>query len=287
MDLRIWRAIAILSIARLDAAVQSNDPPPRFEVASIRQCVGTDRPSPGVSSPGRLNLPCWPLRRIIQEAYDVFAAGKVDPLNPSFPLTPLEGGPDWMNSARFTILATTPLPESPAMMRGPLMRKLLEERFGLQIHRETRDVPVYLMTIAADGPKMQPTKPGSCKNLDPLDLAQRVDERSGEWCVVTPPASQGSRIVWDVKGMSMPVLARLMNPGRPVLDRTGLTGTFDIHLEWWKPESLLPPEEAPAAASPAAPLLEAMRKQLGLRFEPGRGPREFLVIDHLERPTGN
>jgi len=88
--------------------------------------------------------------------------------------------------------------------------------------------------------------------------------------------------------MSMDVLAHLMNPGRPVINRTGLTGTYDIHLEWWDGEpsdSISAPTDAKADAG--ASLMSAATKQLGLRFEAGKGPQEYLVIDHLERPSGN
>lgn len=85
-------------------------------------------------------MSCWPLIRLIQEAYEVFAAGVVDLRNPTYPLTPIEGTPDWAGAARYSIDARAEAPESPARMRGPLMQTLLEERFGLKTHRETREV---------------------------------------------------------------------------------------------------------------------------------------------------
>ena len=263
---------------------------PRFEVVSIKECGDTDHPGPGRSSPGRLSMSCWPLRRLIQDAYDIFESGKVDPLNPAFPLTPVEGGPGWMNSARYSINAIAESPQSVAMMRGPMMQRLLEDRFALRSHRETRDVPVYLMTVANGGPKLQLTPQGACKSLDPLDLTQSLKIEPGDkpWCVITPPSKQGQTMVWDVRGMSLHVFSKMINPGLPVIDRTGLTGTFDIHLEWTiESDSSSPPDPGTATDPPGTSLIAAIRRQLGLRLDRGKGPREFFVIDHLEKPSEN
>jgi uncharacterized protein (TIGR03435 family) len=94
-------------------------------------------------------------------------------------------------------------------------------------------------------------------------------------------------MTWDVKGMSMATLSKLINPGRPVVDKTGLTGTYDIHLEWWLDESPSPSDGVAATDPPRVSFIQALRKQLGLHLEPGKGPREFLVIDRIEKPTDN
>lgn len=74
------------------------------------------------------------------------------------------------------------------MMRGPMMQALLEERFRLRAHTETRQVPVYVMTVAEGGSKLRPTEEGSCNHLDPTDLAQPANSTK-PWCIVTPPGS--------------------------------------------------------------------------------------------------
>ena len=264
---------------------------PRFEVASVKECKATDRPPPSTSSPGRLGLSCWPLMRLIPEAYEVFASGAVDPRNPSFPFMRIEGAPDWVNSARYSIDAKAESPESAAMMRGPMMQALLEERFHLKIHRETREVPVYIMTVAKEGPKLQPTKEGSCNQLDTTNLTQSLKIPPGgkPWCVVPSPVRNGTAWVWDVSGISIDVFSKLLNiAGRPVIDRTGLTGTFDIHLEWGDNDPNAPPPDGGAASEPPnTSIVSAIRKQLGLQLDSGKGPREFLVVDHLERPSSN
>lgn len=169
------------------------------------------------------------------------------------------------------------------------MQRLLEDRFHFRAHRESREVSVYIMTVAGDGHKLQATREGSCNHPDTTNTAQSLQDRPGgrPWCVITPPSRQGAKWVWDVQGMSMDVLAKLMNPGRPVLDRTGLTGTYDIHLEWWDDTASSPPDSDTPIDPPGASLIGALRKQLGLQLEPGKGPREFLRIDRLERPSEN
>jgi len=219
----------------------------------------------------------------------VFANGKLDPLNPAFPFAPLDGGPDWMNNAQYTIDARTPSPQTIVMMRGPMMQKLLEDRFKLRVHRETREVPVYFLTVAPDGPKFPPTQEGTCTPLSENDptWSPVVPAGSKPWCVVMMPAKHESRMTWDVKGMSMETFSKLINPGRPVIDQTGLKGTYDIHLEWWLDENSSMPESGAPVDPGRISFVQAIRKQLGLQFQPGKGPREFLVIDRLERPTEN
>src|ERR1700722_15790139 len=130
---------------------------PKFEVASVKECKAGDRPPPSITSPGRLSLGCRNLKMVILTAYEVFASGKVDPLNPSLPLTPMEGDPAWINSASYSFDAKSDIPQSGAMMQGPMMQALLEERFHMRTHREIREVPVYLMTLDKGGPKFRPT----------------------------------------------------------------------------------------------------------------------------------
>jgi uncharacterized protein (TIGR03435 family) len=280
-------ALILLGVIGLPLFAQNAILEAQFEVASIRECREAGTP-PVKSSPRRLTLTCWPLLRIIQDAYEVFEDGKMNPRNP-YPLTRIEGGPDWMNSAKYSINATTAEPESVAMISGPVMRKLLGERFRLKVHRETREVPAYIMTVPKGGSKLQVTKEGSCNYLDTTDPSQSLKVMPGgkPWCVITPQTKNGSHFVWDVRGMGMDVFAKLINiNGIPVIDQTGLTGTFDIHLEY----DFFPPTAADngGASDPSGTsIASAIRSQLGLQLTRGTGPREFLVIDHLERPSEN
>ena len=213
----------------------------------------------------------------------------VDRLNPGYPLTPIYGDPQWMNTTSYSITAVAAGRPSVAMMRGPMMQKLLEERFRLKVHREQRETEAYIMTIGKTGVRLKATEEGSCNYLDTTDPTQDLKALPGgrPWCVLTPPTVTGSHFVWDVKGMSIGLFARLLKiEGTPVIDRTGLAGTFDIHLEYdIAPTSST--ELGVAMDPPRTPLLSAIGKQLGLRLDLGKGSREVFVIDHLERPSEN
>jgi uncharacterized protein (TIGR03435 family) len=273
--------VAVLAYA---PAVKAQDPRPKFELASIKECKNTDRPPPSTNSPGRLSLSCWQLKRLILQAYEVFADGKVDPLNPYLPTLPMEGDPAWVSSTSYSIDAKAETPQSPAMMMGPMMQTLLEERFQLKLHHETRDGPVYFMTVAKGGLRLQPSKEGSCIHIDPTDFAQPPLPPGGNPCALTRGSRNGPMVVTDIYGVTLDVFARIMHPGgRHVIDRTGVTGTFDIHLER-EPAS---PSPDGGASDPGIPEIAAMREQLGLRLDPGRGPSEFLIVDRIERPSGN
>jgi uncharacterized protein (TIGR03435 family) len=268
-------------------ALKAQDSRPTFEVASIKECKYTDRPPPSTNSPGRLSLACWPLWRLIADAYGVFATGKVDPMD--F-IPPRLEGPDWINSTRFSIDAKAEGPQSPAMMMGPMMQTLLESRFELKLRREIREVPAYIMTVAKGGSKLQPTQEGACTHVDPLDFAQSLKVAPGgkPWCVLPVIVRTSQSSVYDVRGVNLDAFFKIVYPGRPVIDRTGLTGPFDIHLELQNTvPSAAPPDGGAATAPPDTSLVAAIGKQLGLRLDPGKGPHEFLVIDHVEKPTGN
>jgi uncharacterized protein (TIGR03435 family) len=263
---------------------------PKFEVVSIKECRDKD-PSPrSSSSPGRLSLGCWPLWRLINDAYETFADGKVDPLKSPIPL-PLEGALEWVRSTKYSISGATDAPQSGAMMRGPMMRAVLEDRFQLKIHRETREVAAYLMTVAKGGFKLKPTEEGSCSRADSTDftVSPKVPPGGKPWCLNPAMTKKGTLTVFDVHGMTLDVFAKNLHPdgpeGGPVINRTGLTQPFDIHLEWEDdPKQRSQDGSAPSDRDSA---VEAVRSELGLRLDPGRGPRDFLVIDHIEKPSDN
>ena len=287
--LRAAAILAAFSTARAQdpAPAQSTSPArPKFEVVSIRECEGRVQSPPDISSSGRLRLGCWPLTRLISDAYDTFATGKVDLLKPPNAIPP-EGTPSWANSTRYTIDAKADGPQSGAMMRGPMMQALLEDRFQVKVHRGTRELSGYVMTVDKGGLKLKPAREGSCDHIDPSDLDQSPPAMPCNTPLVT---RNGSLTVLDMRGVSLDVFARFLRPdGRPVIDQTGLTGTFDIHLEWEPAAANSPdPDTGPASdPSPHASTIEAMRRQLGLRLDPGKGTREMLVLDRVEKPSAN
>jgi uncharacterized protein (TIGR03435 family) len=278
-------AIALAAVS-LVSAQRPAAPRLKFDVASIKECRPGDPSPPGISSPGNLRLVCWPLSRLIGDAYETFAGGTVDRLRLPFP-TPPEGMPDWADSARYTIEARSETPQTGAMMRGPMMQVLVEDRFAIRIHRETREVSGYLMTVDKGGLQIMPTHDGSCTPVDPTDFSET---RQSQPCNVPHVTRNGPINEFDARGMSLDAFARLIHPdGKPAFDRTGLTGLYDIHMEWGSDAVAPQNTDADAASdpSPHSSQMEAMRKQLGLRLDPGKGSREVLVVDHVEPPSAN
>lgn len=145
---------------------------PTFEVASVKpsaNCEGAGG-SPG-QSPVTLNLPCVPLRGLIRMAYSF--SGLVGANLPSRRIEVL-GGPGWIDTDRYDIFAKAAGNASQAEMMGPMLQTLLEERFKVKVHKESRDAPVYELTVAKNGPKLQPSKDGSCVPMDLNNLPGNV-----------------------------------------------------------------------------------------------------------------
>jgi len=276
----------------------------KFEVASIRRCSGGDTGGDGRKaentktggrglslSPGRLTTGCQTVESLIRSAYVHYATGHLsrDPSNP-----PLEGGPSWIRSERYEINAKAEGAPGPGTMNGPLMRALLEERLKLKVHREAREVPVYALTVAKGGLRLTPFQPGSCT---PIDLGKVAGPGPNSVCRVLI-RQRGPNLALEAKGSTLGDVAKLLYliVDRPVIDRTDLEGRFDFDVEFAPeqgPAAFRPPGEPPpplpvSPEEPTAPrIFAAFEKQLGLKFEPAKGPREYVVIDHIERPARN
>ena len=175
-----------------------------------------------------------------------------------------------------------------------MLQPLLQDRFHLQTHRDTRELPVYALVVAKGGPKLPAPKDGGCTKQDPNAAPALPPPGALPPCgrLAVSGAPTGIRI----RGGQIPAseLVRILSMvmGRPVQDRTGLTGVYDVDVEF-TPDSLaagLPPLNGPAAApSDNAPpsILTAIQERLGLRLESTKGPVDVLVIDRVERPTAN
>jgi uncharacterized protein (TIGR03435 family) len=286
---------------------------PKWEVVSVKPCApsngsgrgrngGPGGGPPTSFSPDRMTLNCQTVMQLIRDAYVVYADGLH-----FFPLAyvPIEGAPAWINSERYSIEAKAEGTASRIMMQGPMLQALLEDRFKLKIHRETREVPVYALTVAKGGPKIRPHEDGSCIPL--LDTDNRP--LPGQPFPTPPPGKRYCKyggglfgpdavnIVFDFEGVTIDDMCRNFLNGRngelerPVIDKTGLAGKFDIHLEF-APSEATRQQFAEITGTPmgeptAPSIFTAVQEQLGLRLEPTKGPGEFLVIDSVERPSPN
>jgi uncharacterized protein (TIGR03435 family) len=192
----------------------------------------------------------------------------------------ISGGPGWFESQGFDVLAKPPQSaEADAGtrqlsndQRNQLRRRLqalLAERFQLVVHRETKEMPVYALVVAKNGPKLKE----STKERDMGGMPGRVTAEG------TPMEGLAEYLTGMLK--------------RPVLDRTGLKGTYDFKLEWTPdPGGLgkLDEEKAGGASAPdpsGPSIFTALQAQLGLKLESQKGPVEFIVIDRAEKPSAN
>jgi bla regulator protein BlaR1 len=265
---------------------------PKFEVASIRFCADEagGRGGRGSESPGRLTIGCQPLvdtdyLGLIQQAYVRFANGRFNLLG----VVPIEGGPAWIHSERYEINAKAEGPASEAMMHGPMLQALLEDRFKLKIRREVKEGPVYELALGKAGSKLQPLREGSCVVMQPV-FPIPAPEPGQKYCkvLVSPRSPQ---IV--AEGSTIGDFCKLLDLvlDRPVIDRTGLSARFDIRLEFSREVGMAKNfgADSPGASDPAAAptVFTAIQEQLGLKLVPAKGPVEHLVIDRVERPSAN
>jgi len=172
----------------------------------------------------------------------------------------IASGPPWIDTDRYDIDATTGHPNKPKPDElAPMMRRLLEERFQLKSHKETRQLPSWALTVAKGGPKLKLT--------------------GGDESSATNTTADGTSHL-AATNTTMALLASYIGNrlGAIVVDGTGLAGAYDFKLDW-------APDESPDSAAP--PLVTALRDQLGLRLESGKNPVEVLVIDKIERPSEN
>jgi len=264
-------SIAALIIGILNPCAiraQPGQPLPKFEVASIKPNKSGDVRTSMMPYPeGRLTVENNSLRQLVRSAF-----GVRDPQ--------ITGGPKWFDDDRFDIVAKA---EGPAT-RDQLMlmlQSLLIDRFKLNFHRETKQLPVFNLVAAKKGvlgPNMSGHVPGTgTPRLFPI---------------LGPPGHM------DGSNATMQQLAASLSGAtedRVVLDKTGLTGTYDFILVWTPERWLLPPgvppevlENAPNRPPADGPFLStALPEQLGLKLESGRGPVPIIVVDSASRPSEN
>jgi uncharacterized protein (TIGR03435 family) len=252
----LWSAIRVSAVAGF-ALFGLNIPDvraqpmarPEFEVASIKPVPPSDtalRVSM-TGEHGRINYTNVAVRGLIRKAYGLR-------------IYPPSGVSDPLSMDRYDVVAkaSSDVSEEQTMR---MLQALLEERFKLVLHRETRELRVYALVVGKSGPKFREVH----------DDGSAPEIGSGE----------GHQI--KAHHISMKLLAANLQGflGDPVLDATGLTGLFDFTLDFTLDESTSPDREW--GQTP----FEAVQRQLGLRLEARKGPVEVVVIDHVEKPSGN
>jgi uncharacterized protein (TIGR03435 family) len=271
----------VAATANAVAFCQTRQPVPRpeFEVASIRPHASANNGAYVQALQGRLVMTNFSLKQLILFAYDV-------------PNNQVLGVQPWMDSNHYDVQATTESSATVKQVEGPMLQTLLEERVHLKVRRETMERPVYELTVDKGGVKMHLSKEGSCTPYS-MDSPPPLPVPSAPrpiYCDFPRLAGDGLNWTLDGTGVSVGKLATSLSRSgldRPVFNRTGLTGGFDLHLKW--------AVELPAGAQGSGTIddqaglsiFTALKEQLGLKLESAKGPVEVLVIDHVEKPSEN
>jgi uncharacterized protein (TIGR03435 family) len=264
-----------------------------YEVAAIRQSKSEATPytnfplgpGPEYTPGGRLIAKNMPLLKFIEFAYK--------PTN--YQIESLRSQmPSWSRDIGFDIEARAEGNPSKDEMRL-MMQSLLATRFHLIIHRESREVPVFALTLVKPGKTGPQLRPHTAD--DPTCVAAPLPKNAADGnpavCGASTviPASAPNLFAIGGHNVSIPMLAVLFpglhnNVDRPVLDRTGLSGTFDYSLEW-APEFVRPAAPGSNAVDSGPSFIEALKDQLGLKLSSQKGLAEFIVLGHIEHPSEN
>jgi uncharacterized protein (TIGR03435 family) len=249
---------------------------PAFDVASIkRNTSGVGSESIGPILMGRFTANNIAVEHLMRLAYNVH----------DFEIS---GAPSWTRSEKFDIVARAEGMENATYEEmQPLLQSLLANRFKLLLHRETRDLPTYELVVAKGGSKLVAAKEGTCNSFDPKNPPP--PQPGGALPRVCGATRMGRNLLQAI-GLLLPDLAADLSEilGRPVADKTGLKGNFDIHLEFAPDNAIaLAAQSSPNADLSGPSIFTALQEQLGLRLELSKGPIEVLIIDHVERPSEN
>ncbi len=252
------------TLAQSKAAVVSQaQAPPKYEVSSIKPNADSDFQFRFDIEPnGILYATGITLRRLMMTAYQIQGFRLI-------------GGPDWVSNRRWDVQAKPSRAASNKQV-WPMLRGLLEDRFQLRVHSETRNMPVYELTVGPHGSKLQAVDGSNIK----------LEIRTGNGLIRFTKAT----VATFASQLSYAL-------ARPVIDKTGISGEFSFDLEW----TSIPGEnggpitsglptgtpEQPYATPNGPSIFTAIEQQLGLRLKSARGPVEVLVIDTAQMPTAN
>lgn len=264
MTTRILTGTLVLALLAATApGAQVEEPAATFEVASVRRGDslaggGTMGVRPGGQFMSRNIL----LRNLIAEAYDV-------------PVNRVLEGPGWIGEERYDIEARAE-GEMTWDRARPMLLALLRERFNLAAHKETRELPVYALVLARPDGRLGPRLRRN--DVDCLNPEARATALSAAppGAVICEIRFATGRLIGGPRSIDSLAGSLTGASGRPVLNRTGLEGQYDMDLEW--------------AATPQAEglsIFTAVQEQLGLKLESDNAPLEVLIIERVERPTEN
>jgi uncharacterized protein (TIGR03435 family) len=263
-------AVVALWLLAAQPAVQK----PSFEVATIKRNVSGDPGGGGGFRLGRFQITNVDVEMLLRIAYRQ---------GPQLLPSQIVGGPEWMRSDFYDITATVgpdlaaKPPAELLTMQPLLLQSLLEDRFKLKVHRETRELQRYALVLARKDTSLGPQLRRS--QIDCSVDFTKCSVRAGAGTFTS-----GSAVIVALANYLASAVVQTV-----VVDRTGLEGRYEIALEWAPDRSPLPlnGDATPAVPSDKPSIFAALQEQLGLKLEPERGPVDVVVIDHIERPTEN
>jgi uncharacterized protein (TIGR03435 family) len=274
---RIALSLALAPLVIIGSHAQTTPPATvvAFDAASIKRNVSGEARLRFEIPPGRVTAVNVPLRFVIRQAYRV-------------PEARIIGGPSWIDTTRFDILATTSSTGNADTTRE-MLRTLLKDRFGLAVHSESREMPVYLLRLARPdatlGPHLRHST-ADCAGRGSIVVAGRVQ------CGILVSQGPGSGSVRG-GGATIENFVRLLGDflDRPLNDDTGLTGVFDLELQFTADQSSTPGASVPGGLATATSpddvpsVFTALREQMGLKLEPQKGRADVWVIDAVAQPA--
>jgi uncharacterized protein (TIGR03435 family) len=254
--MRYWPILVLFAApVLLHGQATSDSKAPAFEVATIKRNVNGEGGSIGIEPGGRFRAINADVRFMIATMYRPAGAPRLFP-------SQIVGLPDWASTEKYDMIGKVAdefagLSAAEQFRRmPPMVRSLLEDRFKLRLHRETREMPIYALVVARPN-VIRPSTVDCRKEPDTC----RIESAAGHYSAV---------------GLTMNNFLIFLSGTveRVVIDRTQLQGTYDVDFDW---------SSEPGSDKPS--IFTAVQEQLGLKLEPSRGPVDVLVIDHIERPT--
>ena len=266
-------ASSVRSVSRAGTLIAQAPAPPTFEVASVKPVpAGANLPQRGTNFVGdRVAIGNMTLQTIIQMAYQIAP-------------TEIIGGPGWIGNERFDITAKAAA-VSPSDQLRLMLQSLLAERFKLAAHIEARSTPVYALMVARSDGRLGPLLHPEARDCEPLRVVARAKPGTPDPCA-GPSGTSGSGFGHIVQ-TSRPIdlLTTILRPvvDRPIVNRTGLTGSYDWDLTF-NPRFFLQGSSA-GTDSDGISIFTALEEQLGLKLQPTTASQDVLVVEHVERPT--
>jgi uncharacterized protein (TIGR03435 family) len=277
----VWLFVATCGMSGVLVQGQEHQTKPlRFEVVSVKRNTSNTEPFKMQVLPDGIHIRNMPLLSLIRVAYGVFAAGEKT----------VVGFPDWVKTERFDVDAKieeddiTSFKVLPFDSQIAMLQSILESRFQVHTHKETKQLPIYSLVVAEGGFK------GNVSGIAALDY-KASGGLDPQTIRITGGKQTASHLIGHAVSMASLASTLTQQVDRPVIDQTGLTGNFDVDISWspqFRDSEFDASENDPAPSDPdVSSIFTVLREKLGLRLKPSNGAVVVLVVDHVEEASSN